>query len=120
MSHGFDETIEAHFEALRMAEAVAIDQLPHLAAPFMREILGLELHNCVLTDSSELSDFAGAGVPDELVEACGSWEQMRSVWEQWVLARIEVNYGLKVESADVFLVDLLEQLRPALLPRVLH
>lgn len=96
---------------LKVCEQDVIDSMTNISEPFFEHILDLSLSQCLLTDESELSDFAGSGAPVEMLEGCASLRDFNKKWDAFVLSRIEARYGIELKTTKVKLIELFERIR---------
>lgn len=99
------------FDLLNTLFASTTEPADHpTARAFLREILGLSLDECYLSEQSELEDFSA--ISDV---GLGESEAVPD-WSAAVLDKIHRTYGVSVASTRIYLVDLfalIEQARAA-------
>lgn len=86
-----------------------------IGCAFFEQVLGHALSSVFITDESSLSDFSFSGdggpvLAQMLKDPGTSLQAYYRAWDQWVLAKIEEDYGLKLPSTRVLLVTLFAQL----------
>jgi hypothetical protein len=83
---------------LTFAPQSRIDAVEDLAPRFFAEVLDFNFHECLVTDESDLLDFADVtGPADEQIEL--------------MLQRLEAHYRIDGRIGSTRIVDLLEHLR---------
>ena len=87
-----------------------IDDFECTAVEFFRAVLGMDYGECIVTDESRLSDFAGCGLPEDIADATRSLKALYSEWNAWVVPVICSRYSLTEISTTILLVDLFEQI----------
>jgi hypothetical protein len=100
-----------------IAEQDLIDEIensPECVALF-EKVLGRSPFDCLLTDLSSLSDFTGSGVPLDSKPSVegGSYSDYCRAWDAWVLARIEQEFGVRLSSTTLTLIQVVTQLQQA-------
>lgn len=90
-----------------------IDELEHTSQcrALFERVLDKSPQECLLTDLSTLSDFCGSGMPLPADFETLSYGEFCDVWDRWVLARIEAEFGVRLTSTRLTLVQVIEQLR---------
>lgn len=87
-----------------------LEHAPQCLALFTR-VLNKSPQDCLLTDLSTLSDFCGSGMPLPPNFNSLSYSEFCDVWDRWVLGRIEAEFGVRLSSTRLTLVQVIEQLR---------
>ena len=93
-----------------LAEQDRIDLYEATATEFFRSVLDMDYSECLVTDESRLSDFAGCGMPDELADATPGLKELYAAWRVWVVPVIRDRYGLDDVVPSILLVDLFERI----------
>lgn len=93
-----------------LAEQDRIDLYEATATEFFRSVLDMDYSECLVTDESRLSDFAGCGMPDELADATIGLQGLYAAWRVWVVPVIKELYGLDNVAPTILLVDLFERI----------
>lgn len=99
-----------------------IDAYESTGRPFMFDVLGMNWDGVLLTDLSQLSDFALSGMPDELfpntegLDARASYSAALDAWDAWAIERVKALYGVVIDSTRIDLMALFNQIEAA--PRV--
>lgn len=97
-----------------------IDQYSVDGIEFFEKILEMDYNAVLVTDECELSDFCfnGVDVPDLGPKA--TYKEMARKWRELILDKIELVYGVRLQSTQVTLIRLFEQLRQHRAPRTLN
>jgi hypothetical protein len=83
-----------------------IDAYEETARRFLREVFDMDFESCLLTDLSQLSDFAGTGLPPERASGAQSLAALYDAWDAWVTDTIQTRYRLEQVSPRIHLVEL--------------
>lgn len=77
---------------------------------FFERVLGRSTTDCLLTDDSALSDFAGGGpgAPDPKGLTYG---QYLDAWDAWVFKRVRDEFGIELKTTNIRLVELIPLLQ---------
>lgn len=87
-----------------------IELYEETARQFLREVLGLDADECLITDESYLSDFSSCGMPDEVADHTESLKELYAAWDTWVLGELRTRYGLEYATTAVPLLTLFRDL----------
>lgn len=93
-----------------------------VGAPFLQQVLGLDLAQVRLEEDSNLRDFSGVGMPADRLANCPDSFSLHNDWDAWLLEILERDYGVALRSTDIALVQLFEKLcsgSPPVLPQPL-
>lgn len=99
---------------LEICEQDQIDQAAPMGREFFSRVLGIDWDQCLVTDESALSDFSFSGMPAERIPAQGTLAQHYAVWDAWVLAKIQEEFGATIPRTGLRLLavfELIEQHR---------
>lgn len=87
-----------------------IEQFEKTATAFLRDMFDMDYATTLVTDISDLSDFAFRGdytwVPNMLL----SHKQLVAGWDEWVIAKVLEKYGITLTTAVVNLVWLFNEI----------
>lgn len=102
-------------------EQDGIDAFEETAAAFMRDVLGFNLGLPMMTDHSDLSDFAYHGdFPDNLMDPVLPRKQWTANWDKWVIGEIQSKYGIALTTTVIKLTDLFRQIEAKQTTPTLH
>ena len=104
-------------------EQDTVDTLAPLAQEFLEKVLSMDAAQVLLTDLSSLSDFTGQGeLPSNLqaLANAAAYKDFCRAWDRWVLERVQVTFGIRVERTTAPLVQLLVAIEESRKPRTLH
>jgi hypothetical protein len=85
-----------------------INEFQRTEAQFMRDVLGLD--DALVTDLSDLSDFAYSGMPAGALDVSRPQKELVATWDAWVIARVQKLYGITLTTTVVNLVCLFNQI----------
>lgn len=90
-----------------------IDELEHTpqCIALFERVLGKSPRECLLTDLSSLSDFCGSGMPRPKNFEDMTYAQYCDAWDSWVLTRIEGEFGVRLASTQLTLIQVIAQLQ---------
>lgn len=92
---------------VEVCEQDLIEQAAPLGREFFTRVLDMDWDECLLTDESALSDFALCGMPAEELPEGKSLAELYALWDTWVLAKIQQEFGVAPARAGIRLVSLL-------------
>lgn len=97
---------------ITVADSSTIEGLMDLARPFFKDILDKDVDACMLTDESDLSDFAFSGLKDEdnLIREGMSLKESYAAWDRWVIEKILSVYGIGLTTTKIKIVNLLRDI----------
>lgn len=87
-------------------EQCQINDFQKTGAEFMREVLGLDYGQVMVTDLSDLSDFAYSGMPDGALDVQRPRKELTAAWDKWAIERVQEVYGITLKTTVVNLVQL--------------
>jgi hypothetical protein len=83
-----------------------IDQYDTTAREFLKAIFGQDLSECLLTDESNLSDFATCGLPEALANQASTMNEAYQAWDDWVVPRVCAHYRIEPFDTRIRLIEL--------------
>ena len=99
-------------------EKEGIEQFERTAKAFMHDVLGFD-GLPMLTDSSQLSDFAYDGdYPPEVLDPTQSRMQWTANWDRWVIGVVKEKYGITLTTTVIDLMTLFRQIEAG--PPTIH
>jgi hypothetical protein len=97
-------------EKIELAPQDEIDLYESIARPFLHEILEVDLSECLITDESNLSDFAWCGYPESESGDDDTVDEPDSVWDVWVVAKVCDKYQIEPFETSIRLVELFRRI----------
>jgi tRNA A-37 threonylcarbamoyl transferase component Bud32 len=103
---------------IEFAEQVKILDYDNIEKDFFDRILGMHYNEYLITDESVLSDFSFCGdftddYEEEVVDIHNKDSSMKPLyeaWDEWVINKIYLTYGIKLEKTTIGLVELFEMI----------
>jgi len=95
-------------ETIELAPQGTIEQYETTAREFLQAILGQDLSECLITDESTLSDFAGCALPDTLASQAQTLKEVYQAWDTWVVPLICARYRIEPFKTGIRLVELFQ------------
>ena len=93
-------------ETIVLAPQDTIDQYETTAREFLKTVLGQNLSECLITDESNLSDFATCGLPETLANQANTLNEAYQAWDAWVVPLICARYRIEPFDTRIRLVEL--------------
>jgi hypothetical protein len=87
-----------------------INDFKKTGTQFMRDVLGMDYERVMVTDLSDLSDFADNGRPADILDATRSRKEVIALWDKWAIARVQELYGITLTTTVVNLLRLFAQI----------
>lgn len=80
-----------------------------LVRSFFGRVLGIDAHDCFISEESELSDFSFRGEGYDCPEV-NSLSVLHNDWDQWIITQLRVHYAVEVSSTKIPLMQLFQML----------
>lgn len=88
-----------------------IDQYYEISVDFFENVLKMDRESVLITDASQLSDFMGCGLDDDVnFNERMTYIQMYDYWYSWVTVEIVEKYGFAVPTPRINLGRLFERI----------
>ena len=91
-------------------EQCQINDFQKTGAEFMLTVLGLDYDQVMVTDLSDLSDFAYSGMPSAELDIKRPMKELTTAWDKWAIARVHAVYGITLKTTVVNLIQLFNQI----------
>jgi hypothetical protein len=92
-----------------MCPSTEINKYENICRDFMQTIFHLNIDGCFLSDDSTISDFAGAGMPDELIPQNVTLQEFYQIGRKYAIDKIREQYNIEVTAFDL-LIDIFEKI----------
>jgi hypothetical protein len=86
-----------------------ISDYDNIARDFFNRIFDMDWDDCFVSDESSLSDFAGCGMPEGMVENL-NLDEYYQAGRAYTVNKIMTEYGIEVDDRE-YLVDVFEKIR---------
>lgn len=87
-----------------------INDFQQTGSQFMHDVLGLDYERVMVTDMSDLSDFAYSGMPAGSLDTSRPHKELVATWDKWAIARVQELYGITLTTTVVNLIGLFNQI----------
>lgn len=87
-----------------------INDFQKTGAQFMHDVLGMDYECVMVTDLSDLSDYAYSGMPAGALDTSRPLKELTAAWDKWAIARVQELYGITLTTTVVNLVWLFNQI----------
>jgi hypothetical protein len=90
-----------------LADQDRIDQLSEFAADFFDKIFNIDFNSAIITDESEIIDFAMAAIPENCNTDNLSLADVYGIADDLVISKIDEIYGIQLKNTRILVIDVL-------------
>lgn len=90
-----------------LADQDRIDQLSEFAAEFFDKIFNIDFNSAIITDESEIIDFAMAAIPENCNTDNLSLADVYGIADDLVISKIDEIYGIQLKNTRILVIDVL-------------